>query len=285
LESPFIGKYEREYAHPVSTARENRIRIIPCGSGEKVLRAPLSKRENSQEVIGDQQCGSSRRGLARSRSAHISDLERNHTANRRRTENITSTHIAPSAPTLPTRPGCRHDTEYGLAFSFPLSNITNVLHLLTYVRQHPTYQDYVTAEGGETGAWSPPHLRGDLIEIYGPVLAHGSREPWSPTPSVELEYLTMADLHSNLCTVADIGSRHHRRRASILHAPPTTRQPSTPARHHRPERTQERFHTATTRYEASRRVFTATTNECRRLLDLCAQRRSHAHTAYTAYTA
>jgi hypothetical protein len=161
------------------------------------------------------------------------------------------------------RPGLRHRTEYGLGFGFPAADLSDVLTLLDSVRRQRLYQDYTAQEGSDTGAWSPPHIRHDQIRIYGPVIATGSREPWAPAASVELEYATLADLHSNLRTLADFAQ----------HGSPAP---------HKGQRSTTRIcpdkgRLAKERYVAARLAFETTVSESRRLLELGARRRSRTH--------
>lgn len=160
------------------------------------------------------------------------------------------------------RPGLRHRQEYGLGFGFPAADISDVLTLLESVRRQRLYQDYTAQEGSDTGAWSPPHVRCDQIRIYGPVIATGSREPWAPAASVELEYATVADLHSNLLTLADF---------AWFGAP----SPSKP-RHSAMRVGSERGRLAAERYLVARDAFEKSMGESRRLLELGARRRSGA---------
>lgn len=165
-------------------------------------------------------------------------------------------------------------TEYGLGFGFPTADIPGVLALLDSVRHQTLYQDYTAHEGSDTGAWSPPHIRHDQIRIYGPVISTGSREPWAPTASVELEYATVADLHSNLRTVADFA--HHDLGADHENQQPDTRIPPGGD-----EWLHEQTRLARVKYTAARRAFDTTTAESRRLLDLGIRRRSDHRTSRT----
>ena len=193
--------------------------------------------------------------------------------------------VAPSRPLRILRrrhsppAGLRHELEFGLGFAFPVSSLPYLLSLLDNVQRCREYADFVERQGVEAGAWSAPQFHDGMVRVFGPVIAHSSREAWTPAASVELEYLTIADLHSNLHTVTSVGP--------LRPAPPglATADDTKPVlvlsvlgvHDYREVLSRERAHSARVRLEATRNLVTIATMRSRRLAEVSARLRAQAH--------
>ncbi|WP_410673811.1 hypothetical protein [Amycolatopsis sp. cmx-4-68] len=94
-----------------------------------------------------------------------------------------------------------HEIVRAVAFAVPAEDAGNVLAALDQILAQPSYARFMQEHEPEAGTWRAERA-GDLVRLYGPVIAFGSHKPWAAHGSVELEYGSLAALRAALAEVA-----------------------------------------------------------------------------------